>query len=121
MRVIPPVTSVSPDWYFLGVSPKRAPAAFDFLIRCGSSTADLNVIATNAPTPGTVMNWRQTLSSRTILPPRCSEWVMCPARLGPSPLVPSLGSTVAHLFVPTCRYPKPSCRAAVKDGRLAEL
>jgi hypothetical protein len=44
-----------------------------------------------------------------------------PILLGLSPLVPSLGSTVDHLFVPTCRYPKPSCRAAVKDGRRADL
>src|SRR3954453_7967158 len=43
------------------------------------------------------------------------------ARLEASPLVPSLCSTVDHLFVPTCRYPEPSCRTAVKDGRRADL
>src|SRR6187431_219953 len=41
VRVIPPVTSFSPDWYFFGVSPNSAPAAFDFAMRLGSSIADL--------------------------------------------------------------------------------
>jgi transposase len=33
--------SVSPDWYLFGVNPKRGPAFLDFLIRPGSSSADL--------------------------------------------------------------------------------
>src|SRR5215813_3741271 len=40
-REIPPVTSVSPDWYRFGVNPKSGPAFLDFLIRPGSSSADL--------------------------------------------------------------------------------
>ena len=36
--VMPPVTSVSPDWYFFGVNPNKAPTALDFPIRVGSST-----------------------------------------------------------------------------------
>src|SRR5215468_7610909 len=46
IRDMPPITSVSPDWYLLGVNPNSGPAPFDFLIRCGSSTAVLYVIAT---------------------------------------------------------------------------
>src|SRR3954454_12676820 len=34
--LIPPVTSVSPDWYFLGVRPKWAPTARDRRNRAGS-------------------------------------------------------------------------------------
>src|SRR4051794_2407296 len=34
-----PVTSVSPDWFFLGVGPKWAPTAFEERTRSGSSTA----------------------------------------------------------------------------------
>jgi len=52
VRVMPPLTSLSPDWYFLGTSPKSAPIVFDLAIRPGSSIADLNVMATNGPTPG---------------------------------------------------------------------
>jgi hypothetical protein len=66
-RVIPPVTSFSPDWYFFGVSPNSAPTAFDLVIRLGSSTADLKVTATSGPTPGTVISFRQTASSRANL------------------------------------------------------
>src|SRR5678815_2524112 len=58
-RVIPPVMSFSPDWYFFGVSPNSAPTAFDFVMRRGSSTADLKVTATSGPTPGTVISFRQ--------------------------------------------------------------
>ena len=36
-RLIEPVTSVSPDWYFLGVIPKCAPTDSDLLNRWGSS------------------------------------------------------------------------------------
>src|SRR4051794_35582608 len=64
--LIPPVTSVSPDWYRFGVSPKCAPTASAVRNRPGSSTAALNVIATSAPTPGTVISRRQTVSSRTM-------------------------------------------------------
>src|ERR671912_1205717 len=63
--LIPPVTSVSPDWYFLGVRPKCAPTARDRPNRPGSSTAEVKVIATRAPTPGTVINRRQVASWRT--------------------------------------------------------
>src|ERR1700747_2749076 len=56
---MPPITSVSPDWYLFGVSPNSGPTAFDFLIRCGSSTAVLYVMATIGPTLGTVINCRQ--------------------------------------------------------------
>src|SRR5215217_4679718 len=59
--LIPPVTSVSPDWYRFGVSPKCAPTALAVRNRPGSSTAVLNVIATSAPTPGTVISRRQTV------------------------------------------------------------
>lgn len=31
--MIPPVISFSPDWYFVGVSPNRAPTAFDYIER----------------------------------------------------------------------------------------
>src|SRR5262252_267237 len=76
IRDMPPITSVSPDWYLLGVNPNSGPAPFDFLIRCGSSTAVLYVIATIGPTPGAVINCRQTLSRRTIL--RSALWsILC--------------------------------------------
>jgi hypothetical protein len=39
--LMPPVTSVSPDWYFLGVSPKCAPTARERANRAGSSTAEV--------------------------------------------------------------------------------
>src|SRR4051812_29707617 len=45
-RLVAPVTSVSPDSYFLGVNPKCAPTTLDGANRLGSSIADLNVIAT---------------------------------------------------------------------------
>src|SRR3954470_14691717 len=63
--LIPPVTSVSPDRQRFGVSPKCAPTALAVRNRAGSSTAVLNVIATKAPTPGTVISRRQTASPRT--------------------------------------------------------
>src|SRR3954471_17636887 len=73
--LIPPVTSVSPDWYFFGVSPKCAPTARERRNRAGSSTAELKVTATRAPTPGTVISRRQTASSRTIASTaRCRAW-----------------------------------------------
>src|SRR4051794_38322246 len=65
--LIPPITSVSPDWYRLGVSPKWAPTALEDRNRPGSSTAVLKVIDTSAPTPGTVISRRQTASARTIV------------------------------------------------------
>jgi hypothetical protein len=34
------VTFVSPDWYFFGVNPNNAPAAFDFAMR----TLDLDAL-----------------------------------------------------------------------------
>src|SRR3954464_4079039 len=46
--LIPPITSVSPDWYRLGVSPKWAPTALEDRNRPGSSTAVLKVIDTSA-------------------------------------------------------------------------
>ena len=46
-----PATSVSPDWYRLGVSPKWAPTALEDRNRPGSSTAVLKVIDTNDPVP----------------------------------------------------------------------
>src|SRR5918998_3929829 len=49
-----PVTSVSPDWYFLGARPKCAPTAFEDRNRVGSSTAATKVSATITPTPGAV-------------------------------------------------------------------
>src|SRR5690349_22153110 len=63
--LIPPVTSVSPDWYFFGVRPKWAPTSREWRNRAGSSTAEVDVIATRAPTPGTVISRRQAVSSRT--------------------------------------------------------
>src|SRR5215218_10042678 len=38
--LIPPVTSVSPDWYFFGASPKCAPTARERWNRAGSSIAE---------------------------------------------------------------------------------
>jgi len=49
--LIEPVTSSSPDWYFLGVRPKCGPTSRERLNRPGSSTPLLKVIATIAPTP----------------------------------------------------------------------
>ena len=63
--LIRPVRSISPDWYFFGVRPKWAPTAFDLANRPGWSMADLKVMATTAPTPGTVINRPHTSSSRT--------------------------------------------------------
>src|SRR3712207_105247 len=60
----PPVTSVSPDWYFFGVSPKCAPTALEEVKRAGSSTVAVKVTATSGPTPGTVIRRRHTASSR---------------------------------------------------------
>jgi hypothetical protein len=48
---MPPITSVSPDWYLLGVNPNNGPAPFDFLIRCGSSTAVLRQSARRQQRP----------------------------------------------------------------------
>src|SRR5215208_2882006 len=62
--LIPPVLSVSPDWYFFGVSPKCAPTARERWNRAGSSTAEVKVIATSGPTPGTPISRRQVASSR---------------------------------------------------------
>ena len=50
-RLTAPVMSVSPDWYFLGVSPKCAPTSLDRANRCGSSTAEVKVTAIRAPGP----------------------------------------------------------------------
>src|SRR4028118_59528 len=49
---IRPVTSVSPDWYFLGVRPKCAPTARDERKRPGSSIAEGKVRDTTAPPDG---------------------------------------------------------------------
>src|SRR6266511_2432458 len=65
-RLMPPVTSVSPDWYFFGVRPKCAPTALDDVNRAGSSMAEVKVRATMAPTPGTVISRRQIAFVRTI-------------------------------------------------------
>src|SRR5690349_15303363 len=65
--LMPPVTSVSPDRYRLGVSPKCAPTALAVRNRPGSSTAVLKVTATSAPTPGAVISRRQTASPRTMV------------------------------------------------------
>src|SRR5918996_1212920 len=48
-----------------GVRPKWAPTALECWKRSGWSIADLKVIATTAPTPGTVISRRHTWSSRT--------------------------------------------------------
>src|SRR5215471_14414683 len=53
VRVMPPLTSLSPDWYFFGTNPNSAPIVFDLAIRPGSSIADLNVMATSGPDAGT--------------------------------------------------------------------
>jgi hypothetical protein len=72
---IPPVTSVPPDWYFLGVRPKWAPTLRGRRNRAGSSTAEAKVTATGAPTPGTVISRRRVASPRTIASTaRCSTW-----------------------------------------------
>src|SRR4051795_12214266 len=72
---MPPLTSVSPDWYLLGVSPKWAPTLRDLRNRAGSSTAEVKVTATSAPTPGTPISRRQAVSSRTIASTaRCRTW-----------------------------------------------
>src|SRR6187200_2843083 len=66
VRVMLPLKSLSPDWYFLGTSPNSAPTDFDLTIRPGLSIADLNVTATSGPTPGILISRRQISSSRTI-------------------------------------------------------
>jgi len=40
-RVIPSVMAFYPDWYFFGVKPNSTAAAFNFVMRLGSSIADL--------------------------------------------------------------------------------
>jgi hypothetical protein len=64
-----PVTSVSPDWYFLGVNPKCAPTAFEDLKRPRSSIAE-------APLP---------------IRPRRSCAVVCPQELPAFGTSPSCG------------------------------
>ena len=59
-RVIPPVTSRSPDWWRQGVRPTQGPTFFGEEKRAGSLTADRKVRATTAPTPGMVMSRQQT-------------------------------------------------------------
>src|SRR5215212_5354778 len=59
-----PVTSVSPDWYFRGVSPKCAQTASEERNRAGWSTAATKVSATMTPTPGAVISRRARSSSR---------------------------------------------------------
>src|SRR6185437_14202084 len=51
-------------------SDSRAPNRFDVVKRVGSSTPVLKVSAVKAPTPGTVIRWRQTWSVRAI----ASNW-----------------------------------------------
>ncbi len=62
-RVMPPVTSRSPDWLRDGVSPTHGPTFLDDENRAGSSTPDRKVKATTAPIPGIVINSRHTASS----------------------------------------------------------
>lgn len=76
--VIPPVTSRSPDCCREGVRPTHGPTFFDDENRAGSSTADLKVNATTAPTAGMVISKRQVGSScarlRTCRSSRASSW-----------------------------------------------
>src|SRR4051794_5835614 len=73
--LIPPVTSVSPDWYLLGVSPKWAPTSRERRNRAGSSTAEAKVTAPSPPPPATLTSRRQTAPSRTTASTaRCSTW-----------------------------------------------
>ncbi len=62
-RVMPPVTSRSPDWLRDGVSPAHGPTFLDDENRAGSSTPDRKAKATTAPIPGIVINSRHTASS----------------------------------------------------------
>src|SRR3954463_3245474 len=72
-RLTAPVMSVSPDWCLRGVRPKCAPTPLERANRSGASTPEVKVTATSAPTPGTVINRRQTASLRTIASmARCS-------------------------------------------------
>ena len=63
-RVIPPVTSRSPDWLREGVRPTQGPTFLDEENRGGSSMAERKVRATTAPKPGMVMSRQQTGSLR---------------------------------------------------------
>ena len=55
-----PIRSTSPDWCLRGVRPKTAPTALELVKRAGTSTVARKVIATTGPTPGIVINLRQT-------------------------------------------------------------
>ncbi len=62
-RVIPPLTSRSPDWLREGVRSTQGPTFLDEENRVGSSMAERKVKATTAPTPGMLMSRQQTGSS----------------------------------------------------------
>ena len=61
-----PMRLLSPDCLRTGVKPKAGPTAFEFLNRAGTSMVARKASETTGPTPGIVINRRQTLSSRTI-------------------------------------------------------
>lgn len=48
---MPPIRSISPDWFLRGVSPKMAPTVLEFVNRAGTSTVALKVSATTGPQP----------------------------------------------------------------------
>ena len=64
--VMRPSMSMVPDCHRRGVNPKCAPTVLDLAKRRGSSTPALKDKAAIGPTPGTVMNCRQTGSRRTM-------------------------------------------------------
>jgi hypothetical protein len=59
---MPPIRSISPDWWRRGVKPNAAPTVFELLKRLGTSIVARNVSATTGPTPGAVMSLRQIWS-----------------------------------------------------------
>jgi hypothetical protein len=74
---MPPIRSISPDWWRRGVKPNTAPTALEFLKRAGTSTVARNANATIGPTPGTLMRRRQTSSWRTIASSRRCRTPSC--------------------------------------------
>ena len=57
---MPPETSRSPDWLRDGFRPTHGPTFFEAVNRVGSSTVDLLVSVTTAPTPSIDISRRQT-------------------------------------------------------------
>lgn len=113
--VIEPDLSVSPDWYRPGVRPKLAQTAIELLNRVGSSITARKVIAMAAPTPGTDMTWRQTISSRARSLQQaldCRQSTHEPAHRAGREHRPETEGQI-RAAVPGCCYPNPSSGAQV--------